>query len=182
MEFRIDFRPFRLEDAQFINDLRQLENMESMLVGNKRPVAFERDVKWVQDVMMNDSQTSIYFAIIESGKDEIVGYTSISEIDYRNGTCFWSGIKLDTRIAGKGWGTEVGLKVLKFVFEELRMERCKGECLEEHEAGRRLMLRIGFQIDGLMRSAVYKNGKQHNQYITSVIKSDYLQIKNERGL
>ncbi|SDY70291.1 GNAT family N-acetyltransferase, partial [Hymenobacter psychrophilus] len=94
MEFRIDFRPFRLEDAQFINDLRQLENMESMLVGNKRPVAFERDVKWVQDVMMNDSQTSIYFAIIESGKDEIVGYTSISEIDYRNGTCFWSGIKL----------------------------------------------------------------------------------------
>lgn len=182
MEFKIDFRPFKASDAQFINDLRQLESMENLLVGSKRPVSYERDVKWVQDIMMNDSPTMIYFAITERGKDEIVGYASISELDFRNGTCFWSGIKLDARKAGKGWGTEVGLKILKYVFEELRMERCKGECLEEHEAAKRMMLKIGFQVDGLMRSNVFKNGKQHNQYVLSVTKSDYFRIKEERSL
>lgn len=182
MEFQIDFRPFRLEDARFINDLRQFEDMENMILGNKRPVSFERDVKWIQDIMLNDSQAIMYFAVTERGKDEIVGYVSISELDFRNGTCFWSGIKLDSRKSGKGWGTEIGLKVLKYVFEELRMERCKAECLEEHEAAKRMLLKIGFKVDGLMRSTVFKNGKQHNHYIMSVIKSDYLQIKDTRGL
>ena len=69
MDYQIDFRPFKVEDARFINDLRQLENVESLLVGNKRPVSFERDVKWVQDIIMNDSPTLIYFAVTEKGKD-----------------------------------------------------------------------------------------------------------------
>lgn len=182
MDYQIDFRPFKPEDARFVNDLRQIENTESLLGGNKRPVSFERDVKWIQDIILSDSHTSIYFAITEKGKDEIVGYVSISEMDFRNGTCFWSGIKLDATRSGKGWGTQAGLKVLKYVFEELRMERCKGECLEEHEAAKRMMLSIGFKVDGLLRSTVFKNGKHHNQYTLSVTKGDYLQIKEVRSL
>ena len=177
MKFQIDFRPFRLEDARFVNDLRQFEEVESLLGGSKRPISYERDLKWVQDVMLGDSPHTIYFAITPAGHDDIVGYLSISEIDYRQGTCFWSGIKLDSRKAGKGWGTEAGLKVLKFVFEEMRMERCKGECLEEHIGAKRMLEKIGFQVEGLMRSTAYKNGKHNNQYLFSVIGSDYQNIK-----
>jgi RimJ/RimL family protein N-acetyltransferase len=182
MEFAIDFRPFRLEDARFVNDLRQLESTESLLGGNKRPVSYERDVKWVQDIMLGDSPTTIYFAVTEKGKDEIVGYASISEINYRNGSCFWSGIKLDNRKAGRGWGTQVGLKIVKFAFEELRMERCKGEVLEEHDGAMRMMAKVGFEVEGLVRNVVFKNGKYHNQYLLSMIRSDYERVREELGL
>ncbi|OWP61516.1 hypothetical protein CDA63_19065 [Hymenobacter amundsenii] len=182
MEFAIDFRPFRLEDARFVNDLRRLESMESLLGGNKRPVSYERDAKWVQDLMLGDSPNAIYFAITAKGEDEIVGYASISEINYQNGTCFWSGVKLDSQKAGRGWGTQVGLKIVKFAFEELRMERCKGEVLEEHDGAMRMMIKIGFKVEGLMRSAVFKSGKHHNQFLLSMVRADYERVKEDLDL
>jgi [ribosomal protein S5]-alanine N-acetyltransferase len=137
MKFQIDFRALRLDDAKFINDLRRNESMESLIGGAKRPVAYERDLKWVEDLIMKDDPRVIYFAVTAAGSDEIIGYTSITDIDYRNGTCFWSGIKIDASKAGKGFGTEVAIKVSKYVFEELRMVRCKAECLEDHEAAKK---------------------------------------------
>ncbi|SIT93821.1 Protein N-acetyltransferase, RimJ/RimL family [Pontibacter indicus] len=178
----MNFRPLRLEDASFINKLRQEEDMEQLIGGAKRPVAYERDLKWVEQLILGDSQISIYFAITPSGSDEIVGYTSISEIDYRNGTCFWSGIKIDATKAGKGWGSEVALKILKFVFEELRMERCKAECLEHHEVALKMMLKVGYKQEGLMRNTVYKNGIHNNQWLLSVIREEYLELKQRFSL
>jgi [ribosomal protein S5]-alanine N-acetyltransferase len=177
MNFQINFRPFKLADAAFVNQLRRNEEMERLIGGLKRPVALERDVKWIEGLMLNDDQKIIYFAITLTGSDDIIGYTSISEIDYRNGTCFWSGIKVDPTLSGKGIGSEVALKVLKFVFEELRMVRCKGECLENHTGILNMLLKIGFKQEGLMRNAIFKNGTHNNTWLLSVIDTEYQEIK-----
>lgn len=182
MKYQIAFRPLRLTDAAFINSLRLKSDMERLLGGVARPVSYERDFKWVEGLIMNDDSSQIYFAITLIDKDEIIGYTSISEIDFRNGTCFWSGIKLDQSKSGKGIGSEVALKIMKYVFEELRMERCKGICLEEHEVIKKMLLKVGFQIEGVMRKSVFKNGKHNNQILFSVIREDYLKIMEKFSL
>ncbi|MXV16694.1 GNAT family N-acetyltransferase [Hufsiella ginkgonis] len=179
---QIKFRPLRMEDAWFINNLRQQEDVERMIGGVIRPVSYERDLKWVEDLIMKDHQHMIYFAITPGSSDDIIGYTSISEIDYRNGTCFWSGIKVDPGQAGRGVGTEVALKVLKYVFEELRMVRCKAECLENHQAALNMMLKVGYRQEGLMRKTVYKNGAHNNQWLLSVISSEYEEIRSKFSL
>lgn len=182
MDFKIRFRPLQSDDARFINNLRNMESMERMLGGSMRPVAYERDVKWVEDIILGDSQSTIFFAITLAEADDIIGYTSISEIDYRNGTCFWSGIKIGEGHGGKGLGKQVTLKILKYVFEELRMERCKAECLEEHETALKMMLATGYKQEGLMRKKVFKNGAHNNQWLLSVIREDYAEIKKEFNL
>ncbi len=173
MNYTIKFRPFTLSDAAFINRLRRDESMENLIGGAKRPVAYERDVKWIESIILNDNQHVIYFAITTIEDDNIIGYTSIADIDYRNGSCFWNGIKIDPSHAGKGIGTQVALMVLKYVFEELRMERCKGECQEQHENVLKMLLKVGFKQEGLMRNTLYKNGIYNNQWLVSVIKEDY---------
>lgn len=182
MEFQIKFRPLKIADARFINDLRNLESMEQMLGGAKRPVAYEREVKWIEDLILKDDPSTVYFAITLQENDHIIGYTSVSEIDFRNGSCFWNGIKIDGAHTGKGFGKEVALKILKYVFEELRMERCTGECLEHHEVALKMMLATGFKQEGLMRKKVFKNGVQNNQWLLSVIREEYTEIKKSFGL
>lgn len=179
MDFKIKFRPFRLADAKFINDLRRIESMERAIGGNLRPVAYERDLKWVEDLVLQDRQDAIYFAITLPDSDDIIGYISISEIDYRNGKCTFSGIKLAEKHAGKGLGKEATLKLIQYVFEELRMERCQAECLENHEASAKMMLGAGYKKEGLMRRAVYKNGVYNNVWLFSMIREDYLEIKKK---
>jgi ribosomal-protein-alanine N-acetyltransferase len=182
MDFNIKFRPFRLSDARFINNLRQLAAMEKMIGGAKRPVSLERDQKWVEDIIMKDDQSAVYYAITELNDDEIIGYTSISNIDYRNGTCFWSGIKIDEQKAGKGYGKQTALKLIQIAFEELRMVRLSAECQENHHPALQMMLRVGYQKEGLMRKRLFKNGVSNNQWLLSIIDEDYPSIKQEFGL
>lgn len=177
MEFKIKFRAFKNGDEVFINKLREDEEREDKVGGMKRFVSIDREAKWVNDIIMGDSQTSIYVAITERDSDEIIGYTSISDLDYRSGTCFWSGIKLSRGYSGKGYGLQTALLILKYVFEELRMVRCIGICQEEHIAALNLMLKVGYKKEGLMRKSLYKNGYHINQWLLSVTDDDYEDIK-----
>lgn len=179
MEFNIYFRALRTEDAGFINSLRRDEAMENKIGGNKRFVALERERQWIHDLIMNDNSALIYLAVCELGSEEIIGYTSISEIDSRNGKCFWSGIKIGPEKSDYGYGFQVGLLVLRYVFEELRMERCEAQCLEEHRVMVKLLDKLGFKKEGLMRSFVFKNNDYKNTWLFSILRNDYIQIKEE---
>ncbi|MBP0612940.1 GNAT family N-acetyltransferase [Chryseobacterium sp. cx-311] len=173
----IFFRAFEPTDAQFINNLRKLEQFENLIGGNKRYVSLAREQKWVEDLIYNDYRDRFYVAICENENGGIIGYTSVSNIDHVNKSCFWSGIKIHPDYNGKGYGTQTVLLILKFVFEELNMERCTGECLEEHVVAKTLMEKVGFQVEALQRHSVFKNGHYHNQYVLSILKGEYQSIK-----
>jgi len=182
MEFKIRFRAFKIGDEVFINKLREDEEREDKVGGMKRFVSIDREAKWVHDIIMGDHKTTSYVAITEINSDDIIGYTSISDIDYRNGTCFWSGIKLSREFSGKGYGIQTALLVVKYVFEELRMVRCIGKCQEDHIAALNLMQKAGYVKEGLMRKSLYKNGKHINQWLMSITDDDYLKVKKKFNL
>lgn len=179
MDFKIKFRAFRIGDEVFINKLREDTERESKVGGMKRFVSLDREAKWVHDIIMGDSQSVFYFAVTPCDSDTIIGYTSISDIDYRNGTCFWSGIKLSRECSGKGFGLQIALLVLKYVFEELRMVRCIGKCQEEHIVALKLMEKAGYKKEGLMRKSMYKNGRHINQWLMSITDDDYKVVKDK---
>jgi [ribosomal protein S5]-alanine N-acetyltransferase len=179
MEFNVVLRALRSSDAEFINSLRKIEEMEQKISGVKRCVSLEREIKWIQDLTMNDNQALSYFAVCERGSDAIIGYTSISDIDYRNGTCFWSGIKLAPEKSGKGYGYHVALIILRYVFEELRMVRCVAHGLEEHEIAIKMLIKSGYKKEGLMRKFVYKGGEHKNIWLFSILKEEYEEIKKK---
>ena len=182
MEIDIFFRAFELADAEFISTLRKIDEYESQIGGNKRFIALAREQKWVESLILNDYQDKFYVAICEKSTGNTIGYTSVSDIDHVNKSCIWSGIKIHPDYNGKGYGTKTVLLILKFVFEELNMERCTGECLEEHIVAKKLMEKVGFKVEGLKRHSIFKNGKYHNQFVLSILKEEYPEIKKTYNL
>lgn len=178
----IFFRAFELADAEFVNSLRKFEEFESLIGGNKRFVSLAREKKWIEDLIFNDYKDRFYVAICDKVNNKIVGYTSVSDIDHVNKSCFWSGIKLHPDYNGKGLGTQTVLLILKFVFEELNMERCTGRCLEHHIVAKKLMEKVGFKQEALQRHSIYKNGSFHNEIILSILKDEYLESKEKYKL
>jgi RimJ/RimL family protein N-acetyltransferase len=173
----IFFRAFEVSDAEFVNSLRKFEEFENLIGGNKRFVSVAREQKWIEDLIFNDYKDRFYVAICDKANSKIIGYTSVSDIDHVNKSCFWSGIKLHPDYNGKGFGTQTVLLILKFVFEELNMERCTGQCLEEHVVAKKLMEKVGFKVEALQRHSVFKNGLFHNQFVLSILKYDYAVTK-----
>jgi RimJ/RimL family protein N-acetyltransferase len=184
MKMDIFFRAFELRDAEFINSLRRIEGFENLIGGNKRFVSLAREQKWIEDLIYSDYKDKFYVAICEKdGKEEkIIGYASVSNIDHFNKSCFWSGIKIHPDYQGKGYATQAALLILKYVFEELNMERCTGQCLEDHIAAKKLTEKVGFIVEALQRHSVYKNGKYHNQFVLSILRDEYLIIKEKFNL
>mgnify|MGYP000088374961 CR=1 FL=1 len=179
MEIDIFFRAFELADAKFINDLRKIDEFESLIGGNKRFVSPAREEKWLESLIFNDYQDKFYVAVCEKISKDIIGYTSVSNIDHVNKSCFWSGIKIHPKYNGKGYGTKIVLLILKFVFEELNMERCTGRCLEDHIVAKKLMEKVGFTVEGLQRHSVFKNGKYNNEFVLSILKEDFKSVKDQ---
>lgn len=182
MEFKIKFRAFKIGDEVLINKMRDDEEREGKVGGMRRYVSLDREAKWVYDIIMGDNQSVIYLAITEVDSEDIIGYVSLHDIDYREGTCFWSGIKLSKDCAGKGYGFQAGLLITKYVFEELRMVRCIGKCQEFHEPMIKVMEKIGYRKEGLMRKALYKHGVHINQWLFSITDDDYKEVKKKYDL
>jgi RimJ/RimL family protein N-acetyltransferase len=183
MNFNISFRSFKKEDSLFVNKLRSSESTEEKIGGVKRFISQEKDDKWVEDIIMDDGISKISVVICKTDEVKtVVGYTSISDIDYRNGTCFWSSLKILPEMVGKQYGYQATLKVLKHVFEELRMSRCSAMGLEDHEVALKMMEKAGYKREGLMRNFVYKNGEHKNVWLLSVTLEDYKEIKERLGL
>lgn len=181
MNFTVLLRALREEDAMLINKMRYNSEMENLIGGSKRFVSLAKDREWVKALSLANNTNPIYLTVCNK-KAIAIGYTSISDVDFRNGTCFWSGIKIDSHLAGMGLGFQAELLILKYVFEELRMVRCTAQGLEEHEVAIKLMEKAGFKKEGLMRKHVYKNGKHHNVWLFSITDDDYKEIKEKYEL
>lgn len=179
METNIKFRAFEIEDAPFINNLRSNENFENMIGGNKKFVSSKRDLKWVEDIIFKDFQDKVYVAIYlkDDLERKIIGYASIVNIDHYNKNCEWGGIKIEEKFNGKGFGSEAARWLIKYVFEELNMERFYARCLENHLVSFKMMKKVGFITEGVIRNSVFKSGNYQNEYLMSVLKSDYQKIK-----
>ena len=172
MESRIFLRAFELADLDKLNALRNDDEAFASTGGNKFFISKEYDRKWIEDKIFNNQQ-QIYLAICLVQSNEMIGYTSITEIDFRNRKAHWSGIIINNNFAGQGYGTETGRLILKFAFEELNMNRIYGYIIESNHPSLRVFEKNGFFKEGLIRGFVFKKNEYHNAYLVSILKEEY---------
>ena len=172
MKNRIYLRAFEISDLETLNKLRNDEDSFLYTLGNKYYISKEYDKKWIEDKIFNNS-LQIYLAICLDETKEIIGYTSINDIDYRNRKAQWGGIVIDKNYAGKGIATDVGKQVLTFVFEEIGLNRLYAFVNEIHKASLRMTEKLGFKNEGIMRDFSYKQNRFHNAIILSILKKEY---------
>lgn len=179
MEKRIFLRAFEYEDLEVINEIRNDDENFELTGGNKYFISSEYDKKWIEDKIFNN-QKQIYLAICLNNQ-KIIGYLCITNIDFRNNIAKFGGINIHKEHSGNGFGTEATKLLLKYVFEELGINRFYGFWLEANLASIRMAEKAGFIKEGLVRDFVFKRNKYHNAFLMSVLRKDYCQsLANER--
>lgn len=172
MKNNLYFRAFEINDLNFINEIRNDDELYEFTCGNKYYTSTERDKKWIEDKIFNNS-AQLYLMICIKENKEPIGYLSLNNIDYINKKAQYGGITISKLHNGKGYATEATRLLLKHFFEELGMNMLYGFWREDHKASLRMAEKNGFKIEGMLRDYVYKQNKFHNAYICSILKSDY---------
>lgn len=169
----IYLRLFEPEDYKKTYEWHNDFDLMKSTCGPLRFASKEIEKEWVYSKSTHN-QNDIYFAICAIENDEMIGWYSISNIDFRNRKCQCSGVVIgDKRYRGGEAYEEAGNLVFQYIINELNMNRISCSCLQEHLLSRAEMEASFWELEGIERQAIFKNGRYHDICHYAILRDDY---------
>jgi RimJ/RimL family protein N-acetyltransferase len=154
---------------QFLNDP---EVKRLMNPGIPYPITVEDEEKWLAS---NSSLKETYSFAIETLEDgKYIGGCGINEINWKNS---WATIGIfigDKNYWGRGYGTDAIDTLVKFIFEQLNINKIKLEVFSFNERAINSYKKVGFKVEGVLREELFRDGKYHDILIMGLLRKEYL--------
>lgn len=143
--------------------------------GPLRFVSREVEREWVLSKSTHN-QNDIYLAICSIENDEMIGWYSISNIDFRNRKCHCSGVVIGDKRYRDGMAyEEAGELAFMYAINELNMNRITGACLYEQILSRAEMEASFWKLEGIERQAIFKNGRYHDICHYAILREEFFE-------
>jgi RimJ/RimL family protein N-acetyltransferase len=167
---KIRLRAMRPEDSDssHIDDLDSLAwayaNDEVAL-----PVV-EKEIKATDGAFAQNEKAPAFS--IENLDGEYVGHIHFNYINERHGT-FSIGLIIRRNYRNKGYGKAAIKLLLEYAFNERRLHKFNGFCLDVNIASARMMLSLGCKQEGTVREEVFYNGKYRDRLLFGLTATEY---------
>ncbi len=118
---------------------------------------------------------SIYWAIARRDNNKLIGSCGFNywnrdhcraEISYDLGKKYW----------GKGIMTDVTKAVLGFAFTQMQLHRVEATVTPTNQASLKVLKKLKFQKEGILREQKFLHGKFYNAIILSLLQKEYLKF------
>lgn len=166
---KILLRAVEASDNSMLLSLINDPDTEMMLGGSSWPISESEQLKWFE--RQEHNKESLRCIVAEKEKPErAIGTVILSEVDSKNGTGHLH-IKMSKDGGrGKGYGTDAVSALVRYAFDELRLNCIYANILSYNEVSIRLFEKCGFQRDGVLRARIYKKGQYFDVFAYSIIK------------
>ena len=175
---RTIIRPYKSTDAKELHRVFNTKGIYETTYAIPKINPMDRVIRWIEFVQEEMRLgTSYEFAIIDDLSREYIGNCGIINV---NNSVFSGSITyfIDPHRWNMGYATEVTQAMLKFGFEELRLERISGTCMTKNPASRRVMQKSGFSLEGTAKKELYKDGEFIDVDHLAILKEEYDQKKS----
>lgn len=169
----VRLRPYEPGDletmARHLRDT-EISRRDSEIMWPHQRAAVERHVDEMGRAAPGSDDRSL---AVETLDGRLVGGLSVFRTSRRNGTfCVGLGIAERTEW-GKGYATEAILLALRFVFHELRYQKCDLEVYAFNNRALRLYRRLGFVEEGIRRLGVFTAGRHHDVVLLGMTREEF---------
>jgi RimJ/RimL family protein N-acetyltransferase len=144
----------------------------SLLGAPFRYIDVEIDEQWIDNYYKN-RDCSVRLAICEKKKDKVVGVVYLLNIDWISRNCEFAIMIGDVSHQGQGLGEYATKLALMHAFKDLNLHRVYLTLLEDNKRALNLYEKVGFKREGLLRSAVFKNGGYLNLVQMAIIADQF---------
>lgn len=166
-EKRLYLRALELEDYKISIRWRKDEDIWDMLGGTKYFVSEAYEKKWVENTIFNTNDLRLAICLCEN--DRYIGNVYMTDIDMIKRSCHSHVLIGEKDCWGKGYAREALLLAIDYMFKERNIHRIQANVLESNIQSLKMHEKCGYQLEGLMRDSIFKNGKFQNQYILSIL-------------
>lgn len=164
---RVYLRALEPEDYKTSIYWRKDDEIWDMLGGPKHFVSEYYEKQWVLNTI--SSSKDIKLAICLKDSNLYIGNVYLTDINYINRSANSHVLIGNKEYWGGGYAKEALSLMLDFAFNERGLNRVSAHVLESNIASIRMLQKIGYQIEGVLRESVFKNGKFRNQVVLSIL-------------
>lgn len=169
----IYLRLFEPEDYKLTYLWHNDPDIQKTVCGGRRFISLEMERQWVSAKAM-DNTSNMYLAICDIATNQMIGWYSINNIDYKNRCCELGGVVIGEKAFKDGSAhREAGKLATDYVFNQLNMHKATGSCLYNNVLSRAAMEVGGWHYDGIERDAFFKDGKYHSICHFSLLENEY---------
>lgn len=159
----IELKKWEMSDIRILTDL--CNSVDRSYLSNRLPSPYTENHarEWISMVQEQEGTDGIFRAILSDRR--YVGNISVergSDVGCKNAEI---GYFLSSEIWSRGVMTEAVKQICETAFQELDIIRITGAVYRPNTASRRVLEKNGFQLEGTMRNAVWKNGTIYDMYI-----------------
>lgn len=170
--YRIYLRAFELDDAKTTHQWRINDQVTDTLVGRKYFVSPDYEIKWINDAIFSPVN-SVKLAVCIKDTHQHIGNVYLDNIDTFNQNAMFSLMIGEIDYWNKGIGTEITMLMLYHAFYEMNLKRVYSYQLKDNVGSIRVHEKCGFQQEGILRKAVFKNGELVDLNLMGLLKEDF---------
>jgi len=135
------------------------------------PMTLEAETTWFEST--SSSSSMFVFTIYERGTWLPIGNTSVSGVDYRNGTCTFGIMIGEPAARGKGYGTEATSLMVDYAFTALGLHNVMLTVYEFNAAARRVYTKVGFKEIGRRRKCRFMGGEFWDEIFMDILADEF---------
>ncbi|EGK14681.1 spermidine N1-acetyltransferase [Desmospora sp. 8437] len=83
------------------------------------------------------------------------------------------GISLDPKVHNQGCGTDAMRILLRFIFEEMNLNKVKLEVFEFNPPAIRVYEKCGFRREGRLREEIFRYGRYHDVLVMGLLQEEH---------
>ncbi len=157
----ISFRELNRGDLSFLIEVR---NDCRHMLHNDAEFSLAEANDWF------DRERPLFYLITDDAAP--IGYFRTSNWD-QQARHVYVGCDLHKDYQGKGLAQKAYSIFLRFLFEELGINKVSLEVLEHNERARRLYNRLGFKPEDVRRQSIFRDGRHLESTLMSMLRSDF---------
>lgn len=169
----IELRDVGIKDKTKMRRWRNLSEVARYMYTDHQ-ISSEEHSQWF-DKMIKDNSCH-YWILTVDGED--VGVANIYNINLRHSRCYWAFYLANPMVRGKGVGSFIEYSIMKYVFEEMRLNKLCCEVIEFNEPVIAMHKRFGFILEGLLREHVRKDGVGCNVVCLAMLRKEWEGMKH----
>ncbi|MDH0748715.1 UDP-4-amino-4,6-dideoxy-N-acetyl-beta-L-altrosamine N-acetyltransferase [Pseudomonas sp. GD03842] len=167
----MQFLPLTDTPPSIQSAVRTLRNQEAVrrFMYTAHEISPTEHQQWLESLKDNPRQ-AVFVAIHEG---VLAGVVSLNAINTTHKTADWA-FYLDAQLRGKGLGSLVEFWLLDHAFNDVGLEKLNCEVLEMNTAVIKMHQKFGFQLEGVRRNNIIKEGHRVNVVLLGITKAEWL--------
>ena len=164
---KVLLRAYKAEDSKLAAEYLNDRELKKLLVTNIPfpTTAWEED-EWVKSQKASNSG-EYNFAIEDLETHTYIGGCGIQEINWVSRVATVGIMVGNKEFWGKGYGTDAMKVLVKFIFEEMNINKVKLETFSFNERAIKSYEKCGFKTEGILKEEIFKAGKYYDIVIMS---------------